>query len=198
MTLSVDSAPVPVVDVLRGAVEQDYLGGATYVIRDQNGEVVYVGQTRKKVRERLRQHCHQGTAGLTKDDSQLSGWTVALTLKSEAALVQEHSPKHNSTFRDRPNRKRKSEVIPQRRVPPAGQWFHSFNDLNEIEWQGQVLSSVGGDMFLVQLYEWFVGSPSVKKLVSSSQMAGWSFYDAAEDMRKRYEEYSARQGGVRC
>lgn len=62
-----------------------------------------------------------------------------------------------------------------------GKWFHSFDD-DKIKWQGRILSSEKNDSFLVQLFEWFGGTPSKQILVPFSDMLNWNFYSSAEEM----------------
>jgi hypothetical protein len=71
--------------------------------------------------------------------------------------------------------------------PLVGRWFHSFAPSGVVQWQGQVLRRVSRDLFLVQLYEWFVGCASDEKLVRLADMVGWSFYDTNEQMNDAYE-----------
>lgn len=75
----------------------------------------------------------------------------------------------------------------------VGLWFHRFADCGEVEWQGQVLS-VEGDVALVQLYEWMVGSPSVIKAVQKSDLYSDKFalYASSEQMNAEYKYLSLK------
>ena len=78
-------------------------------------------------------------------------------------------------------------------TPLVGLFFHSIKDDGKtIEWQGRVKGHVGGpkDLYLLQLYEWVVGGESNQELVPSKKMAGWHFYDSAEEMNNHYAQYS--------
>jgi hypothetical protein len=78
--------------------------------------------------------------------------------------------------------------------PLVGKFFHSFTDDRKLSWQGTVLKHVRGGFYLVQLFEWFFGEPSAREVVSLERMAGWSFYDTAEEMREAYADYDHRSG----
>jgi hypothetical protein len=64
-----------------------------------------------------------------------------------------------------------------------GKYFHSFSDGN-LSWQGVVTAEPAPGYFLVQLFDWFVGSPNDKKIIPIAQMIGWTFYDDADDWRE--------------
>jgi len=65
-----------------------------------------------------------------------------------------------------------------------GKWFHSFDSEGEIKWQGRILAKPDG-MYLVQLYDW---------MIAPRDMAGWRFYDTAEEMREAWEKYKSDRG----
>lgn len=68
----------------------------------------------------------------------------------------------------------------------VGKWFHSF-DNGYTKWQGQVIASVHNDeYYLVQLYDFIMGEPSIQKLVSLQDMLLWQFYDTNEQMKDEY------------
>ena len=69
--------------------------------------------------------------------------------------------------------------------PLVGKWFHVF-DKNELTWQGQIIAEVNG-FYLVQLYDWIMGEPTIQKLADLKNMVYWNFYDTVEDMRENYE-----------
>ncbi len=66
----------------------------------------------------------------------------------------------------------------------VGQFFHSFSFPNGVlEWQGKVIAEQAPSIFLVQLYEWFMGEPNGQFLVPLQQMVDekWKFYLTAEE-----------------
>ena len=67
-----------------------------------------------------------------------------------------------------------------------GHFFHSFNKDGLVEWQGKVISNPEPGIYLVQLYEWFVGAESCRKLVNIQDMIQWSFYETNEEMNNYY------------
>lgn len=77
----------------------------------------------------------------------------------------------------------------------VGHWFHSRDAAGQVEWQGVIISQPKRGWFLVQLFEWFVGEPSVRKLVPFEQMANWFFYETNEEMLFSAEHGTCRVGG---
>ena len=74
-----------------------------------------------------------------------------------------------------------------------GLWFHSRHD-DGLGWQGQVVRELENGNYLVQLYEWMMGEPSVQKVVSPTQMIAWDFYANDSQMRIAADEYWSRIG----
>ena len=64
----------------------------------------------------------------------------------------------------------------------VGKYFHSANEDNKIEWQGVVIGQPHPGWYLVQLFEWTSGEPSVQRLVPIEKMMGWLFYPDANSM----------------
>jgi len=83
--------------------------------------------------------------------------------------------------------------------PLIGQWFHSLHaDGETVVWQGQILGRTPEGLYLVQLYEWFVGAPSDRKLVPAAQVTSWRFYSTHEAMNDWYlHVYSPRRNAAR-
>jgi hypothetical protein len=65
----------------------------------------------------------------------------------------------------------------------VGKFFHTFDAQGNIKWQGAVTAEPTPGYFLVQLYDWLLGSPNRKELIHIAQMVGWRFYDDADDWR---------------
>jgi hypothetical protein len=76
----------------------------------------------------------------------------------------------------------------------AGLWFHTLDPVTgAISQQGRVVRSLGGNVYLVQFYDWLVGEPGRTEAVAVSRMDGWQFYETDEAMRHAYEtQYEAR------
>ena len=64
----------------------------------------------------------------------------------------------------------------------VGKYFHSANETNKIEWQGVVIGEPHPGWYLVQLFEWASGDPSVQRLVPIEKMISWVFYPDADAM----------------
>ena len=75
----------------------------------------------------------------------------------------------------------------------VGQYFHSIKD-GRVLWQGLVIGDIGdGKHYLVQLFEWLMGEPSIQRIVTIEEMRDWFFYDSAEQMIFSYEHGSAKR-----
>jgi hypothetical protein len=75
--------------------------------------------------------------------------------------------------------------------PLVGLWFHSFDGEN-LRWQGQVVG-VDGDVAIVQLYEWIVGSASDIKTVQKADMydsSKFHLYPSCDHMNYEYKMYN--------
>lgn len=74
-------------------------------------------------------------------------------------------------------------------------YFHSHDADGAVEWQGQIVA-VGEEFFLIELYDWVVGQPMGKYLISIAKMENWTFYDSIEEMNEVYnvrEKYLGRR-----
>lgn len=77
-----------------------------------------------------------------------------------------------------------------------GQFFHSIGkDTGKIQWQGCIIGNPEPGWYLVQLFEWAMGEPNVRRLVRIEDMEGWLFYPDGEAMTHSYEYGIARAGG---
>ncbi len=79
--------------------------------------------------------------------------------------------------------------------PLVGCWFHTFNpdNLEQIQWQGQIVRRVDSDRVIVQLYDWIIGAPSNEHLVHVNELRGCALYNTNAEMRDAYER---RAGSV--
>ena len=82
----------------------------------------------------------------------------------------------------------------------VGKYSHSANETNQIEWQGLVIGEPYPGWYLVQLFEWSSGDPSVQRLVPIEKMNSWSFYASADAMtgskRSQHQIREARQAAL--
>jgi hypothetical protein len=83
---------------------------------------------------------------------------------------------------------RKESIMQSTKV---GYWFHSYNEEDEIEWQGKILS-VDGDYYQAQLYSWIDGGESDIKTVRISDTKDWKFYRTNKQMVESYLTYSEK------
>lgn len=72
----------------------------------------------------------------------------------------------------------------------VGHYFHSIAG-GKVDWQGVVIGRISEERYLVQLFEWAMGEPSVQRIVSASEMSPWLFYSDADEMRISYESGTA-------
>ncbi len=77
-----------------------------------------------------------------------------------------------------------------------GQCFHSIGkDTGKVEWQGEVIGNPEPGWYLLQLFEWGMGEPNVRRVARIEDMEHWLFYEDAEAMKFSYEHGAAREGG---
>jgi len=57
-----------------------------------------------------------------------------------------------------------------------GKYFHGANENNKVEWQGVVIGEPHPGWYLVQLFDWASGKPSVQRVVPIEKMTAWLFY----------------------
>lgn len=82
------------------------------------------------------------------------------------------------------------------RISFIGRYFHSINkEDNQVKWQGVVIGKPEPGLYLVALFSWDTGLPSVLRLVRIEDMGDWLFYSCSEDMVHSYECGTAREGG---
>jgi hypothetical protein len=74
----------------------------------------------------------------------------------------------------------------------TGLWFHSRSN-GKIEWQGCVVRCLKNGSYVVQLYEWGMGTPTVQKVISFDRMKDWDFYQTARAMRYAWNWKISRQ-----
>ena len=61
-------------------------------------------------------------------------------------------------------------------------YFHGANENSRVEWQGVVIGEPRPGWYLVQLFDWASGEPSVQRLVPIEKMVAWLFYPDREAM----------------
>lgn len=75
----------------------------------------------------------------------------------------------------------------------VGQFFHSIIGQEGcgcqlVEWQGQVVAKLDDTHYYIETYDWLMGQPSRRYIVTVDSMIGWYFYDNDEWMRWEYDE----------
>lgn len=76
-----------------------------------------------------------------------------------------------------------AEALPLLPDSLVGSYFHGTADKG---WQGCVVAEVAPQVYLVELFSWFVGDSTSQHLVPLAEMTGWSFYDDARWMNDAY------------
>lgn len=86
---------------------------------------------------------------------------------------------------EQPHQDRLSMVVegPFKTDSLVGSYFHGDD---ERQWQGCVVAEPSPGVFLVELFEWLVGSSSEQRLVRLDEMTEWHFYDDAKWMNNAY------------
>ena len=64
----------------------------------------------------------------------------------------------------------------------VGKYFYSANENNKVEWQSVVIGEPHPGWYLVQLFDWVSGKPSVQRLVPIENMNAWLFYPDRDAM----------------
>jgi hypothetical protein len=64
----------------------------------------------------------------------------------------------------------------------VGKYFHAANEDNKVKWQGVVIGEPHPGWYLVQLFDWASGKPSVQRLVPIENMNAWLFYPDRDAM----------------
>jgi hypothetical protein len=72
----------------------------------------------------------------------------------------------------------------------VGHFFHSVVD-GEVNWQGHIVANPSSDWYIVELFSWMDGCPTVRRLIRIEEMRDWLFYRDSEDMGHSYEYGSA-------
>jgi hypothetical protein len=100
--------------------------------------------------------------------------------------------------KERLDRLGEADRKPLRNNTLVGSYFHEMVDDDEygevVRWQGCVVAEPAPAVYLVELFEWIVGSSSCQKLVWLEDMRKWQFYDDAKWMQGEYEHGSAGAG----
>lgn len=80
----------------------------------------------------------------------------------------------------------------------TGKWFHSADGSDKTKglgWQGQIIKALpDGSGYMVQLYEWLGGGPTIVKRVALADLDGWRLYDTDAEMRNYAQRYWRQQG----
>jgi hypothetical protein len=74
----------------------------------------------------------------------------------------------------------------------VGKFFHTYNG-DVLKCQGQILSRVGNGLYLVQTFEWLMGTEYEQHIESLANMTSWKFYNCPEDMQLAYARYVSQQ-----
>jgi hypothetical protein len=73
----------------------------------------------------------------------------------------------------------------------VGCWFHAFSN-NEIKWQGHIVGEPVPGIYLVQLFDWFLGDPQFLRLVPLADMMDWQFYRNDAEMKDWHDSHGGR------
>ena len=80
--------------------------------------------------------------------------------------------------------------------PITGCFFHTLNENEKIQFQGMVIGQIETGFYLVQLFDWLMGEPSIRKVVRVEEMTVWLLYESSEQMNYSWEHGTARKGGT--
>jgi len=68
-----------------------------------------------------------------------------------------------------------------------GKFFHSFNEADDVIWQGVIEGQVNDEYFLITTFSWITGGDSLKHVCNLSRMKKWIFYNSSEEMQDYYD-----------
>ena len=68
-----------------------------------------------------------------------------------------------------------------------GLCFVTYDSDGRREYQGTVLDKLDNGFYLVQLYEWLLGSESTMRILSLNRLASANFYASLEDLKEGME-----------
>jgi hypothetical protein len=85
----------------------------------------------------------------------------------------------------------------------VGSFFLSFepqqdsSERRRVCWQGVVVAEPHPGVYLVETFDWVVGSAYTQQLVRIGEMVdgGWQFFDSAEWMTGHYQDHYSRHRG---
>ena len=63
----------------------------------------------------------------------------------------------------------------------VGLWFLTYNSEANKEFQGQILSKLENNVYLVQLYDWVFGEASTMRLLSLDKLLNADFYTSVKE-----------------
>lgn len=66
----------------------------------------------------------------------------------------------------------------------VGLWFLTHESDGKKEFQGQILSKLENNIYLVQLYDWLLGQASTMKLFPLDKLLSADFYSTVEDLKE--------------
>jgi hypothetical protein len=117
---------------------------------------------------------------------------------AERATIKAEKPLYNirmngaATASARPPQPVKESVATEGLV---GRWFHSWRPARDddseyatkrgdrvLVWQGEVLERIEHELYLIETYSWWDGSPYSQELISVRDMDGWTFYSSNVEM----------------
>jgi len=67
-----------------------------------------------------------------------------------------------------------------------GNQFYSLNEGGKIHWQGKIIDEPKTGFYLVQLFSWLDGSPTIRKIIKFEDMTNWLFYPDFESAELDY------------
>ena len=72
----------------------------------------------------------------------------------------------------------------------VGLWFLTHDSEGNKEFQGQILSKLENNIYLVYLYDWLLGQASTMRLFPLDRLLNADFYSTEEDLKEdiRYHQ----------
>lgn len=74
--------------------------------------------------------------------------------------------------------------------PLVGLFFLTFNQDDNLAYQGEIIADLGNERFLAQYYECLLGTPSDQVIVTIADMVRWKFYGDIDTWHYYFEQYA--------
>lgn len=165
-----------------------------YRFYNRDGELLYIGITNNPLRRFSQHRKDKEWWADVANISQQSFESEDALKAAEKKAIQRENPRYNKQFVD-DNLRESRAANNTPKVSIIGKYFHSWIDAKDDSeivrngktpgWQGQIISQIAAEKYLVELFSWWDGCPTQQRLCDISEMDGWTFYSNNIEMIAR-------------